>query len=121
MWLTTRKPWSAGTVGRQFGINHPVVVDNDRDAGEFAELLAASDTGLGALDPAVTRAWWAGAGASRSTVTSAWRFARRADFEAVLGIEFTAALAADWLRRHPDRLGLSYGYAIYCARRGASG
>lgn len=98
-----------------------VVVDNDRDSGEFAELLTAAGTGNGAVDGAATRAWWARAGASRSTVASQWRFARRADFEAVLGIEFPAEVAADWLRRHPDRLGLSYGYALYRARRTATG
>lgn len=98
-----------------------VVVDNDRDTGEFAELLAASDTGLGALDPAATPAWWAGVGATRSTVASEWRFVRRADFEAVLAIEFPAAVAADWLGRHPDRLGLSYGYALYRVVRAVAG
>jgi SAM-dependent methyltransferase len=90
-----------------------VVVGNDLEAGEFAELLRAAK---GALVPAggrETDAWWAARGADRTTVRSQWRFASRADFEAVLRMEFPLRVADPWLAAHPAALGLSYGYTLF--------
>lgn len=93
-----------------------VVVDNDHGTGDFAELLAASQVGNGALDPDATARWWADQGATSTTVLSEWRFTRREDFEAVLRIEFPASVVDDWLTRRPTSLGLSYSYALHTLR-----
>jgi SAM-dependent methyltransferase len=89
-----------------------VVVGNDLQAGEFAELLRAAE---GALVPAggeETDAWWAARGADRTTVRSSWRFTSRADFEAVLRMEFPLKVAGPWLAARPRALGLSYSYTL---------
>ena len=89
-----------------------VVIGNDLRAGEFAGLLRAAE---GALVPAggeETDAWWAARGADRTTVRSLWRFASRADFEAVLRMEFPLEVAGPWLAARPRALGLSCGYTL---------
>jgi SAM-dependent methyltransferase len=91
------------------------VIGNDLQAGEFAELLRAAQ---GALMPAggpETDAWWAARGADRSTVRSSWRFTSRADFEAVLRMEFPPEIANSWLAAHPGAIGLSYSYTLFTA------
>jgi SAM-dependent methyltransferase len=89
-----------------------VVIGNDLRAGEFAGLLRAAE---GALVPAggeEADAWWAARGADRTLVRSSWRFASRADFEAVLRMEFPLRVAGPWLAAHPRALGLSYSYTL---------
>jgi SAM-dependent methyltransferase len=95
-----------------------VVVDNDHRAGEFAGLLrAAAEAGQGYGDSAdVTDAWWAERGASRTEVMSRWQFRSRADFEAVLRLEFPDGVADRWLADHPGATGLSYGYVLFTIR-----
>lgn len=89
-----------------------VVVDNDHRHGEFAELLrAAANTALGRAD--ATDAWWAERDAQRTEISSRWRFAARADLEAVLRLELPRPVADRWLAEHPDALGLSYGYVLF--------
>ena len=94
-----------------------VVVDNDLRTGQFAELLAASPGAevQGGGDP--TDEWWAQRGAERTEVLSEWRFESRADFDAVLRLEFPAQVADPWLAAHPEALGLSYGYVLFTVRR----
>ena len=94
-----------------------VVVDNDHRAGEFAGLLrAAAEAGQGYGDNAdVTDAWWAERGATRTEVMSRWQFRSRADFEAVLRLEFPE-VAGRWLADHPGATGLSYGYVLFTTR-----
>jgi SAM-dependent methyltransferase len=90
-----------------------IAIGNDLRAGEFAELVRAAG---GALVPAggeETDAWWAARGADRITVYSSWRFASRADFEAVLRMEFPLKVADPWLAAHPRALGLTYSYALF--------
>lgn len=90
-----------------------VVVGNDLRSGEFARLLRAAE---GALVPAggeETDAWWAARGADRATVRSRWRFASRADFEAVLRMEFPPRVAGPWLAARPRALGLSCSYTLH--------
>lgn len=94
-----------------------VVVGNDLRSGEFAELLRAAG---GALVPAGgegTDAWWAARGADRATVRSRWRFASRADFEAVLRMEFPPRVAGPWLAARPRALGLTCGYTLHAVAR----
>ncbi len=93
-----------------------VVVDNDHRNGDFAELIrGAPNEAQGRAD--VTDAWWARRGAERVQVASRWQFATRADFEAVLRLEFPAGVAGPWLARHPHALGLSYGYVLFAVHR----
>jgi SAM-dependent methyltransferase len=98
-----------------------VVVDNDHRAGEFADLLAAAarvygqGSAQGRAD--VTDAWWAERGARRTTVMSRWEFGSRADFEAVLRLEFPREVADEWLAAHPGTTGLSYSYVLFCAAK----
>jgi len=90
-----------------------VVVGNDLREGQFAELLRAA---RGALVPAGGKqadAWWSARGADRTTVRSSWRFSSRADFEAVLRMEFPLKVADPWLAAHPGALGLDYSYTLF--------
>jgi SAM-dependent methyltransferase len=93
------------------------VIGNDLRAGEFAELVRAAGTALVPAGGEETDAWWAARGAERATVRSAWRFASRADFEAVLRMEFPLKVAGPWLAAHPAALGLSYSYALFTVTR----
>jgi SAM-dependent methyltransferase len=93
-----------------------VVVDSDHRSGEFAELIRAAPGGAQGR-AGVTDAWWAHRGADRVRVASRWQFASRADFEAVLRLEFPAGVAGRWLARHPHALGLSYGYVLFAVHR----
>jgi SAM-dependent methyltransferase len=90
-----------------------VVVGNDLRAGEFAELLRAAQGALVPGGGAQTDAWWAARGADRVTVRSGWRFASRADLEAVIRMEFPLQVADPWLAARPGALGLSYSYALF--------
>lgn len=92
-----------------------VVVDNDPDVGEFAELLRAA--GL-AYDAA---SWWRERGAVQRAVLSDWTFDTRADLEAVLRLEFPDGVAEDWLVAHPERTSLTYGYILYAVTHPSSG
>ena len=89
-----------------------VVIGNDLRAGEFAELLRAAEGALVPGGGAETDAWWAARGADRITVRSWWRFPNRADFEAVLRMEFPLEVADPWLAAHPGALALSYSYTL---------
>ena len=60
-----------------------------------------------------TDAWWAARGADYATVRSSWRFTSRADFEAVLRMEFPLQVADPWLAARPGALGLSYSYSLH--------
>jgi len=90
-----------------------VVIGNDLQEGQFAELVRAA---RGALVPAggeAADAWWSARGADRTSVRSSWRFTSRADFEAVLRMEFPLKVATPWLAAHPGALGLSYSYTLF--------
>jgi SAM-dependent methyltransferase len=90
-----------------------VVVGNDLRSGDFAGLLRAAE---GALVPAggdAADAWWAARGADRTVVRSSWRFTSRADFEAVLRMEFPLKVANPWLTARPGVLGLSYSFTLF--------
>jgi SAM-dependent methyltransferase len=94
-----------------------VVVDNDKRHGQFAQFLRASPWAAyqGTVDG--TDAWWGERGATRVEVMSDWRFERRQDLEAVLGLEFPPEVTADWLRAHPHDLTISYGYVLFAVRK----
>ncbi len=94
-----------------------VVIDNDWRHGEFAELLRASFWARAQGSADTTDAWWAEHGARRTEVMSAWRCADPAELESVLRIEFPADMVDAWVRDHPDRADLGYGYALFTRTR----
>jgi SAM-dependent methyltransferase len=92
-----------------------VVVDNDHQHGDFAEMLVRSAGAAPQGRAETTDAWWEAQGAERLEVMSEWRFKSRPDLEAVLHLEFPAEVADPWLGEHPHALGLSYGYVLFAA------
>jgi ubiquinone/menaquinone biosynthesis C-methylase UbiE len=90
-----------------------VVVDNDHRHGEFATLLSQSAPSAAQGHADVTDAWWSRRGALRLEVMSEWQFDTRSDFEAVLRMEFPRDVADQWLAKHPQATGLSYGYVLF--------
>ena len=90
-----------------------VVIGNDLQAGDFAELLRTAGRALEPAGGQQADAWWAARGADRTTIRSSWRFASRADFEAVLRMEFPLEVADPWLAAHPRALGLGYSYSLH--------
>ncbi len=90
-----------------------VVVDNDPADGEFAELLRLCD-----LADEGTAEWWAAQGAERRAVMSDWTFDSRVDLEAVIRLEFPAAVAESWLADHPGSTSLTYGYVLFAVGAG---
>lgn len=96
-----------------------LVIDNDHERGEFAELLRRSPWALPLGEGGYIRQWWTDHQATTTPVTSSWQFVNRADLEAVLRLEFPSKVADPWLAEHPDRTGLSYGYLVHHLRRSA--
>ncbi|GAB3565827.1 class I SAM-dependent methyltransferase [Spelaeicoccus albus] len=90
-----------------------VVIDNDQRRGEFADLLAESSWADAQGEGRAIHRWWADRGAETNPVMSSWSFDSRADLAAVLRMEFPSEVAGDWLARHPDATGLSYGYLLH--------
>lgn len=90
-----------------------VVIDNDTEEGEFAQLLKASPWAATQGQDTYALDWWARKGAQSTPIMSSWEFDSRADLEAVLHLEFPKHIADDWLQEHPDRTGLSYGNLIH--------
>ncbi|MGO0577665.1 class I SAM-dependent methyltransferase [Ornithinimicrobium panacihumi] len=90
-----------------------VVIDNDTEEGEFADLLKASSWATSQGQDIYARDWWRSKGARTTTVMSSWEFDSRGDLEAVLRLEFPEGVAGDWLETHPDRNHLSYGYLLH--------
>lgn len=93
-----------------------VVIDNDTERGEFAELLRRSDGAADQGQDTYARRWWAEAGAQTREAMSSWTFDTRADLEAVLRLEFPADLAGRWLADHPGATSLTYGYLLHVWR-----
>jgi SAM-dependent methyltransferase len=93
-----------------------VVVDNDHEWGEFAELLRLSPTW--APDYArVADTWWRERGATRRNVHSSWLFPTAVELERVLRIEFGADVVDTWLASRPGATGLTYGYTLFGLRK----
>ncbi|MEZ7897457.1 MAG: class I SAM-dependent methyltransferase [Flaviflexus sp.] len=90
-----------------------VVIDNDTERGEFAELLGRSACGDAQGNTTYARQWWKDRGAETTEVMSSWRFKNRGDLDRVLHLEFPDELADSWLADHPDRTHLSYGYLLH--------
>jgi SAM-dependent methyltransferase len=76
------------------------VVDNELRSGTFASWLRRSEWCRWA-EPDRVEAFWAASGFTSRTVETEWRFDRREDMEAVVRLEFPAALAEAILAEHP--------------------
>ncbi|RCV48814.1 class I SAM-dependent methyltransferase [Marinitenerispora sediminis] len=82
------------------------VIDNDATRSTFGGWFRRF---LPRYDPDAVERFWAAQGFHREPLTMRWLFRRRADFEAVLRIEFPAALAAEIAAEHT---GLEVDYAV---------
>ncbi len=82
------------------------VIDNDATRGTFGDWFRRS---LPSYDPLAVERFWSGHGFTRRSVDMGWRFERRADFEAVVRIEFPPDLAQEIIDGHR---GLEVDYAV---------
>ena len=85
------------------------VVDNDATRSTFGAWFLRA---LPAYDPAAVERFWSVQGWSRTPLDIRWEFATRADFEAVVRIEFPAPVAADLLAAHAG-CGLDYAVNLW--------
>ncbi len=83
-----------------------VVIDNDATRSTFGGWFQAS---LPRYDPAAVERFWTGQGFSREPLTVRMRMGSRADFEAVIAIEFAPEVADRLLAEHP---GAEVDYAV---------
>ncbi|HYF62107.1 MAG TPA: class I SAM-dependent methyltransferase [Herpetosiphonaceae bacterium] len=87
------------------------IIDNDLRVGTFAAWLGRlPEEHVG--NPAVVEAFWADHGFACQRIASEWRFASRADLEAVVRLEFGEALSAELLADHSG-LSVDYHYCLY--------
>lgn len=82
------------------------IIDNDASRSTFGGWFRRF---LPRYDPADVERFWAAQGFSREPLDIRWRFERRADFEAVVRIEFPRHLADEIIAAHP---GLEVDYAV---------
>jgi SAM-dependent methyltransferase len=82
------------------------VIDNDATRSTFGAWFRRE---LPRYDPAAVERFWARQGWARTPLTIRWSCASRADFEAVVRIEFSAAVADGILAEHS---GIEVDYAV---------
>jgi SAM-dependent methyltransferase len=82
------------------------VVDNDATRSTFGRWFRS---GYPQVDPVVVERFWSARGWSRIPVDAEWRFAERAELEAVVRIEFDPATAESILAEHE---GTAVDYAV---------
>jgi SAM-dependent methyltransferase len=82
------------------------VVDNDATRSTFGAWFRR---GLPRYDPVAVERFWARQGWSRTPLTIRWACRSRKDFEAIVRIEFSPAVAAGILAEHP---GTEVDYAV---------
>lgn len=83
-----------------------LVIDNDATRSTFGGWFRRA---FPDHDPAAVERFWAAQGWERVPVDMGWRFGSRADFEAVVRIEFTPEVAAEIIAEHP---GTEVDYAV---------
>jgi len=83
-----------------------VVIDNDATRSTFGGWFRR---GLPSYDPIAVERFWARQGWTRYRLDIRWELPTRADFEAVVGIEFAPELAASLLASHR---GCTVDYAV---------
>ncbi len=82
------------------------VIDNDPTRSTFGAWFRR---GYPSVDPAAVERFWSTHGWNRLPLDLRWEFTSRADFEAVVRIEFPPDVAEDILSTHP---GTSVDYAV---------
>ena len=85
------------------------VIDNDASRSTFGGWFRR---GYPSVDPEVVERFWTTRGWTRRPVDIVWRFASRADLEAVVRIEFNAAVAEAVLAEWGPERGLEVDYAV---------
>jgi ubiquinone/menaquinone biosynthesis C-methylase UbiE len=87
------------------------IIDNDLRHGTFATWLRHSGEWQH-IDADEVEQFWHDHGFTLTRIMSEWRFATRADLEAVVRLEFGEALAECLLAEH-EGLRVPYGYCLY--------
>ena len=82
------------------------VIDNDATRSTFGGWFRR---GYPSVDPTAVERFWSSRGWTRVPLEIEWRFERREDLEAVVGIEFQPALALEIVAEHE---GLVVDYAV---------
>jgi ubiquinone/menaquinone biosynthesis C-methylase UbiE len=82
------------------------VIDNDATRSTFGGWFRQA---FRKYDPAAVERFWSARGWQRTNLDMGWRFARREDFEAVVRIEFTPAVAERVIAEHR---GVEVDYAV---------
>ncbi|MGI5119159.1 class I SAM-dependent methyltransferase [Marinactinospora thermotolerans] len=82
------------------------VIDNDATRSTFGRWFRRF---LPSYDPVAVERFWSRQGFARRPLDMRWRFERREDFEAVVRIEFSAAIAQEVIASHE---GLEVDYAV---------
>ncbi|MCQ1995805.1 class I SAM-dependent methyltransferase [Arthrobacter sp. zg-Y1171] len=95
-----------------------VVIDNDQCDGDFAALLEAANASAHQGEGKYIKDWWARQGASTTPVMSSWTFDKPQDLIDVISMEFPNGTADAWLNEDPQRVRLSYGYALHHLSKG---
>ena len=88
------------------------VIDNDATTSTFGRWFRR---GYPSVDPVTVERFWSAHGWTREPVEVEWRFERREDLEAVVGIEFPADVARDILSEH-EGLGVDYAVNLWWRR-----
>lgn len=88
------------------------VIDNDASASTFGGWFRRA---LPSYDPVAIERFWSVQGWRREPLTVRWDFATRADFEAVVRIEFTPELAGQILAEYPGH-GVDYAVNLLWRR-----
>ncbi len=89
-----------------------LVVDNSWRAGDFAELLRASNVGNATFDPEDTDRWWSERNAVRHEIEGAWQARSVDELDRILRIEFPTPVVDAFMERHDDAT-LTYRFAVY--------
>ena len=85
------------------------VIDNDASRSTFGSWFRGA---MPAYDPFAVERFWSRQGWSRERIDIRWAFGSRADFESVLRIEFTKALADGILAEH-EGSGVDYAVNLW--------
>lgn len=90
-----------------------VVIDNDQENGDFADLLKAGNAADHQGSGEFILRWWQKQGATTQKVMSSWTFNSPEDLAQVVGMEFPNNTAKTWLDAHQQENKLSYGYLLH--------
>ncbi len=85
------------------------VIDNDASRSTFGAWFRRS---LPTYDPVAVERFWARQGWSRTPVLTRWSAASRAEFEALVRLEFAPQVAGDILAGHPGT-GVDYAVNVF--------